>query len=139
MRASRSNARYSALSPRKRGERVRLTRNREYFVPGLPLLDEVVFRLSDERLQCLRKHAAVYRAVKGDRLFIALAECPKLRARPGLSLLVNQGRSENRTNASAGRILYVTKAQFECLIRSRVARAPTYRFFPDTCRLERAE
>jgi methyl-accepting chemotaxis protein/ABC-type transport system substrate-binding protein len=27
------------------GERVRLTRNRDYFIPGQPLLDEIVFRL----------------------------------------------------------------------------------------------
>ncbi|TBY81703.1 hypothetical protein [Rhizobium leguminosarum] len=95
----------------------------------------VSFEVSAERLACLREHASVYRASDRKLLFIPLAECPNLPRRPVLSSLVNQGAGKPRDKSESG-FIYVTKAEFECLIEAQPAPAQVYRFFPAECKLE---
>lgn len=95
----------------------------------------VEFRLSAQGLACLKKHAHVYRASKRSNLFIPVRDCPRLPATPTLGSLVNEGPGKGKSAPTEDTFIYVTKAQFECLVAARPSEARAYRFLPQTCGL----
>jgi hypothetical protein len=96
----------------------------------------VEYRLTAERLACLRKNAAVYRKAQRDPLFIPLAKCPELPSDPLMGLLVNEGPGRGDKPATEeSAILFLTKKQFECLLQAQTPQANLYRFRPQTCAL----
>jgi len=101
---------------------------------------QIVFVLSAERLNCLRTHASLYRTAARDPMFIPVGECPKAPSPFMMSMLVN---SSNRPKGSvagarneASSFIYVTKAQFECLVSIKPKSAALYKFLPQTCKIE---
>jgi hypothetical protein len=96
----------------------------------------VEFRLTAKGLACLKKHANVYRKAKKNNLFIPVRDCPRLPATPTLGSLVNEGPGGGPQASTEDTYIYVTKAQFECLIRTRPREARAYRFLPQSCTLD---
>ena len=100
----------------------------------MPLVVE--YRLTAERLACLRKNPAVYRKVKREMLTIPVALCPNLPPNPIITQLVNEGPgAATRAPSEESTMLFLSKPQFECLLKARAAKGALYRFRPETCDL----
>ena len=95
------------------------------------------YLISSDRLDCLRRNAAVYRSSTRQPLFIPLADCPILPNEPFFGALRNEGPTTIEPgSARVDSFLVVSKQEFECLIRPNNTKAKVYRFFPESCRLE---
>lgn len=105
-------------------------------VPAAAQVDHYVLRA--EHVACLQANADHYRALPGDPLFIAVAECPQIPDDPLLGTLRAEGpRVATDPAARWDDFVYLTRRQLDCLMRAPLpADADLVRFRPTACVLE---
>lgn len=106
-----------------------------FYRPSFAQPKVVEFHISAQALACLRLNARIYRSAPRNPLFIPLRQCPSLPTTPVLGSLVNEGPQPGRSADEGDTFIYITKAQFECLIKARPKKARNYRFLPQSCEL----
>ncbi len=104
--------------------------------PASAQIDAYVLRAED--VACLRAHAATYRAIEGDPVFVAVAQCPQTPRSPLLGALTAEG-PDLKLDADAGYddFVYLTRAQLDCLLTAPAPEgAALLTFRPEACALE---
>jgi hypothetical protein len=102
---------------------------------------EFSYRISSERLQCLRKNRAKYLKMTGDPLLIVPDLCPRIPANPILETLVAEGPKPDAVRDMVGpdTLLYLRRSKLRCLLSARATSGvKLYRFVPALCQLEPA-